>query len=722
MKPFVATYRLQLRGDVDFDAAASYLPLLGAYGISHLYLSPIFTAATGSTHGYDITDPSEIDPVLGGEEGFTRLSRRAGEAGIGLVIDMVPNHTAFSVENPWLRDVLRHGPASRYAKHFDIDWAAGPLIIPTLGETFEDMVAAGEIRVEDDAMIAHDKAYPLRPDGPETDDLETLHAAQHWRLVHWHHGRDSVTHRRFFNVTDLIGMRVEDPDVFDDMDALPIRLSKDGLVDGLRLDHIDGLADPTEYLERLRKRLPDTPIWVEKILTGDETLPDWPVEGTTGYEAGRRIAMLLTDPEGHARLVEQWQEVAGIDSDFEGALEWAKGEVMTDELAAELHQLIALAGEVVPDAGAETRREAVMALLRAFPRYRTYITDDHVSGADAALMRKVADHAAEWVRVRDTVDALTDAIVTPGEAPTFTVRFQQVTGALLAKAHEDTAGFRWNAYLAANEVGADPAEVSTDAAGFTAWCADRTPLALTLTSSHDTKRSEDARMRLVAISRCPDAFAALWKAAPPSDAVTPNRRWYLLQSALAIWDPEDSDLEQRLRDHTMKAMREAKTTSNWTQPDEDAEEAAGDWVAGLVAGWRKAEPEALRELVEVGARLSLVQLALKVMMPGVPDFYQGCLGRDLSLTDPDNRRPVDPDTQRALLDRTDLHGDKARLSRDLIALRREDPAFFEHAAFAVEGTRDMLRLTRTGDRRTIAVEADLGDADGTKRVRIVEGG
>ncbi|EKE44817.1 putative glycosyl hydrolase [Oceaniovalibus guishaninsula JLT2003] len=725
-----ATYRMQLRGGVDFARAEAFLPWIADCGISHLYLSPIFTATEGSTHGYDITDPNEVDPALGGMPGFDRLARAARDHGLGIIVDVVPNHTSFTMENPWLRDVLRHGPDSRYARYFDIDWDAGPLVLPVLPRTFEEMLEAGEMTVEGDEFVVGEQRFPLRarpdPVPGDADGLRALHEDQFWRLAHWRLERDGVTHRRFFTVTGLIGMRVEDQAVFEGMHRLLFELIDQGLVQGVRLDHVDGLADPTAYLRRLRARLPDTPIWVEKILTGDEPLPDWPVEGTTGYEAGRQIAMVLTDAVGLYRVVAEWKAATGYEGTFDEALEQAKGEVIRQELAAELHQLIGLAEAAATargaDRGAETLREAVLALLSAFPRYRTYFAPGVRPEGDVALMRQVADRAAEPLRFRDTVDLLTDMIVDgeTGQDRAFAVRFQQVTGALLAKAHEDTAGFRWNGYLAANEVGADPGHAVATPEDVTRWARDRAPHALTLTSSHDTKRSEDARMRMVAISHAPDAFGELWTAAEQADDVSANRRWYLLQCALSIWDADDPDLIERLRDHTVKAMREAKLSTNWIAPDEAAEAAAMDWVTRLVEGWREDEPDALRRLVDLGARLSLAQVALKMTMPGVPDIYQGCIGAHFALTDPDNRRPVPIERLPDLPDAAGFEGAKARLSRRLLHLRRARPDFFDGADFALrEGDGTLLEIARQKDGQRLYVVIDLGadDLEGTVDIR-----
>ena len=409
----LATYRIQLRDNVDFAEIERHLPYLSGLGVSHLYLSPIFAASTGSTHGYDITDPTRVDPALGGREGFERLARAAIGRGLGIILDIVPNHTAFTLENPWLLDVLRHGPDSRYARHFDIDWQAGPLVLPFLPEPFEKMLSDGAFRVADGMWHFGDVAIPLAEDSPVTSDLRALHDNQHWRLVHYALERDGITHRRFFNVTSLIGMRVEDRAVFEDTHSLIFDLVRQGQVQGLRVDHIDGLADPATYLRWLNEALPDTPVWVEKILVGDETLPpEWPTVGTTGYEAARLIAQLLTDASGIDRLDGFWREATGISTEFREELRQAKLDVLDNELAAERRQLgdlaaLAAQGSALAEPGPESLREAVTALLVATPRYRTYVTDS-ASPEDQKLLHAIAEDAAQGLRDRAVLDLLAD--------------------------------------------------------------------------------------------------------------------------------------------------------------------------------------------------------------------------------------------------------------------------------------------------------------------------
>lgn len=720
-----ASYRIQLRDGVTFAHVEAQLDYLRTLGISHLYLSPIFRAPEGSTHGYDVLDPGVVDPVLGGLSGFERLAVAAHRAGLGIILDIVPNHTAFTLENDWLGDVLKHGEQSRHAPLFDIDWEAGPLILPLLPDPFGVMLERGDFAAADGYWHFPGMQVPLSPDGPQSaasnEDLVALHERQNWRLRHWEAERDSITHRRFFNITSLIGMRVEDPAVFDATHGLVIDLVRRGFVDGLRVDHIDGLADPKAYLDRLAEALPGTPVWIEKILVGEEELdPRWKTAGTTGYEAGRRIAQLLTDAAGLAVLDPIWRGYTGIEGDFPKALEAAKLDVLHNELAAERHQLIGLASialgaDPAVEAGPESLDEAVTQLLLGMPRYRTHIDADGATETDRRLIADLVRDAEKNLRSSRTIERLAQHLAKPDSAADrrFVTRFQQVSGALLAKAQEDTAGFRWTGYLAANEVGAEPGEPNITEAEANRFLADRRPSAMTLTSSHDTKRSEDSRMRLVAISHHPEAFDGLAREADrlAPDLLPRRWRWYIVQSALALWDEQTDRLEERLRQHNGKALREAKLESFWTKPNPDIERAADRFSDALCAGWRSAPPEALRTIIATGAALSLAQLALKCLMPGFPDFYRGSEGPFLALTDPDNRLPVNWQDLAHLAQKDGFAGDKARLTRLLLGLRKDEAAFFENARTAVR--RDgMVMLRRWTDQRGLTVTlGGPGDAN-----------
>ncbi|MBP1806409.1 malto-oligosyltrehalose synthase [Rubellimicrobium aerolatum] len=736
-----ATYRLQLREGMTFERVLDRLGPIRDLGASHLYLSPIFTATTGSTHGYDVTDPGEIDPTLGGREGFEALVRAARDHGLGVILDIVPNHTAFNLENPWLLDVLRHGERSRWARHFDIDWGAGRLVLPFLPEPFEALLEAGRIEAKEGedgpVLCAGELEIPLTPH-PLTEEeragdpeaLRDLHARQAWRLAHWELERDGVTHRRFFNVTGLIGMRVEDPQVFDDTHALTFDLVRAGLVDALRVDHVDGLADPGAYLSRLREEAGECPIWIEKILVGDETLPDWPIDGTTGYECCAAIVRVLTDPKGLARIDALWREETGEDRDWPQVLAEAKAQVIRQDLAAELAQLKNLAmaaaqasGEV--EAGEEALREAVLALLVQMPRYRTYLESDDPArrAEDAGLLDACADRAAEGL-VGDTALRFVARAIREGdteEARRLRVRFQQVTGALMAKSQEDTAFYRFTRCLAHCEVGGEPGEPVWSPARFGEWLATRTGRDLTLTSSHDTKRAEDARMRLVAMTHLPDAFARVWEASKSVDGarhVPAAIRWYVVQSLLALWEEGREGLADRLAAHLEKALREAREVTNWTHPREEAEARPEDFARALAAAWEKGLPPGAPDLIARADELSLAQLAIKGVMPGIPDFYQGAEGPLHHLTDPDNRLAVDWD-RLGCPEPEGFAQRKDGLTRRLLALRAERPALFEGGATRVEDDAKGWRLIREGgDGDRVILSLDWSGEGGAEAVTL----
>jgi len=704
-----------MRGGVTFGHVEHQLDYLVGLGVSHIYLSPIFAASEGSTHGYDILDPTRIEPSLGGREDFEKLARAAHAVGLGIILDIVPNHTAFTPENEWLKDVLRHGPQSPFASFFDIDWSSGPLVLPWLPEPFKVMQSRGDFSVRNGNLCFAETEIPLAMKGGEADRVEDpsiLHDRQHWRLRHWELERDGITHRRFFNVTSLIGMRVEETAVFEATHRLIIDLVHAGLVDGLRVDHIDGLADPKSYLDRLAEYLPETPVWVEKILVGDEKLDRrWKTVGTTGYEASSLIAHLLTDANGIETLTPLWRRYTGVEEEFSTALEAAKLEILHNELSAELHQLSTIAGACLADdpgvePGPEGLREGVTQLLLSQPRYRTYLNDASASGEDRALVEQIVERAKGRVRSSRIVERLAHHLIEPANHADrrFATRLQQVSGALLAKAQEDTAGFRWTRYLAANEVGAEPEQptVSDDEAN--AFLAERRSSEMTLTSSHDTKRSEDSRMRVVAISHYPDAFHSLVADADrlAPDALPRRWRWYIVQSVLALWGVEPQALKLRLRQHNQKALREAKLESYWTKPNATMEGAADSFSDILCDHWQKGEPTALRKLVEAGQALSLAQLALKCLLPGFPDIYRGAEAPFFALTDPDNRLPVDWSTMLNLADSQGFGGDKVRLTRLLLALRRDQASFFSTAVAAVDQDSGTI-LRRTGEGRTLAV-------------------
>lgn len=758
-----STYRLQFRNGMTFDRAAGLIPYLQRLGISHLYASPIFSATDGSTHGYDVTDANAFDPVLGGRDGFLRMSDTLREHGLGLVLDIVPNHMAASLENPWWRDVVEHGQQSRYARYFDIDWSRR-LTLPFLGDTFEEVLAKGELSVKADpqtgrpAIAYYDSYYPLTPSSyeggerevlaiSEPEEIAALHERQPWRLMSWRDAPRELSYRRFFEITGLVGLRVEDAEVFEAAHRTVLDLVREGRVDGLRIDHVDGLADPKGYLEQLREAVgPDTYIVVEKILGEGEHLPeDWPISGTTGYEFITALANVLVDGRGHEALTSAYRTVAGDPPDPTEELREAKllmannnfeGEVSTLlKLALKLHEAEAADAKIDPAAMHDALRE----LLVAFPVYRTYGTAEGMPPEGKTLLDRVVHGVRTGPHAPDAQPLAFLHRLLAGdtggngdEALLFRTRFQQLTGPLMAKSLEDTLFFRNHRLLALNEVGseADPAPASLDR--FHAEMTvrrQRQPDALTGTSTHDTKRGEDARARLYTISEAPDHWAASvarWReinrsavaSLPDGAAPEPAVEWMLYQALAGVWPvdlaTDDADglktLEERFLQYVEKALREAKQRTTWNDPNEDYEGAVGAYAARLLSPGNKAFLEDFRATLEPFLRAGLVngitQTLAKLVAPGVPDIYQGSERLDLSLVDPDNRREPDFDTLAAGLaseggiSAAEEDWRSGRLKQQVIArvlhLRREHPELFrfgDYLALRPQGKREANLLS-----------------------------
>jgi len=643
-----ATYRIQFREGIGFDDAARLAPHLAKAGISHLYASPIFEAASGSTHGYDVADHNVLDPVLGGADAFERLSSAMRAAGIKVLLDIVPNHMAASPDNGWWRDVLTHGAASKYANHFDIDWTAPKLILPLLGKPYGTALADGDITFADHprwgrVLRIPGQDLPLAPGTETIEDVHTCHEAQNYRLAHWRIGRDGLSYRRFFEITGLVGVRVEDPWVFEDVHALVLALVADGKVDALRVDHVDGLADPAGYLEVLAEAA-GVPILVEKILEPGETLPDWPVLGTTGYEFIAAMAALYCAPEGIDALARHYGALGS--DDIDALTLAAKHEIINRNLAGELLRLTDLAltlfsaDTVRRDHGPFTVREGLSALLAGMPVYRTYVTDAAASDADrAVLARAVAAAEVEGLEDNAILGDLAALLAEPSPHESqrqFTVRFQQTSGPLMAKAVEDTLFYRHHRHLGLNEVGGSAEPVFGTAPFLTVAAAG----GLAATQTHDTKRGEDARARLYALTdpSAAERFAAFWPALPGD---IPDRlKWALGQMlfASAPLSP-DPDFVDRFREAAIKTVREAKEETSWTAQNEAFEAAIAD-AAERMAG-DLAPVAAFEDVHRAGAVVGLGQVLLKTFGTPAPDIYQGTFGWDFSMVDPDNRRPVD---------------------------------------------------------------------------------
>ncbi|TNM62724.1 malto-oligosyltrehalose synthase [Aliirhizobium smilacinae] len=694
-----ATYRIQFRNGMTFDRAASLVPYLKRLGISHLYASPVFTATTGSTHGYDVTDANEIDPAIDGRAGFDRMVATLKAEGLGLILDIVPNHMAASLENPWWRDVVEHGENSGYARHFDIDWSRR-LTLPFLGDTFEKVLEADEISVKPHprtgkpALAYYETFYPLNPEtyvGSESEVLQLtdraaiaeLHDRQSYRLTSWRDAPRDLSYRRFFEITGLAGIRVEDDVVFDDTHRLILDLVRAGVVDGLRVDHVDGLVDPKAYLERLRQEAgPDCYITVEKILgEGEDVSPDWPISGTTGYEFIATLSDALVDGEKLSQLDAAYAAVIGTVPDMEKELRAAKLLMADNNFAGELATLVKLAESIheeLPDTTSlspETIKAGLRELLVTFPVYRTYGTQAGMPPEGRQMLEKVIAHIKRSPSPADLTALPFLTSILNGDVPTalsdkastFRTRFQQLTGPLMAKSVEDTLFFRHHALIALNEVGAEPLSRDFSLDRFHAQMIERQKLqpdAISSTSTHDTKRGEDARARLHALSEAPQVWAdaverwrrtnsAAVKQLDDGPAPEPAVEWMLYQALAGVWpsdlSPGDAEglalLEERFQAFAEKAIREAKLRTNWADGNADYEAAVHDYIHTMLShdnqDFLGDFTATLRPFTRAGSVNSITQTLIKLTAPGVPDIYQGSETSDLSLVDPDNRREPD---------------------------------------------------------------------------------
>lgn len=815
-----ATARLQFHKGFTLDDAVPLVPYLERLGISHLYASPILKARPGSMHGYDIVDHGQINPELGGEAALHRLVAALHAAGMGLILDIVPNHMGVGgADNAWWLDVLEWGRQSPYAPFFDIDWEPpdrslhNRLLAPFLGAPYGVALSSGDLRLrfepETGKLVAwyfehrfpiapqhyhhvlvasgdpaleplaqafgriglrrRDRAearveaerawaalaeFASRPEGaasietalarfdpltePGRDALHRLLDRQHYRLAWWRAAADEINWRRFFDITSLAGLRQELPEVFDATHELILRLYAEGMIDGVRIDHVDGLADPRGYCRKLHRRMqavrPDRKplIWVEKILAPFEALrTDWMVDGTTGYDFMDEASGVLHDPAGEGPLTALWTESTHRPALFEAEARQARRQILRDNLTSELHATAA-ALKRVADRDLVTRDFTLTALRRAltevlvhFPVYRLYITP----GGRAAEDKRILDWALAGARrtVRATELPLLDHLDAwlGGEAPrsllsnlrrerlSAAVRFQQLSAPTAAKSVEDTAFYRYGRLLSRNEVGSDPGRFAVTPAGFHAAARARArhfPRALLATATHDHKRGEDVRARLAVLSELPEEWAAavgrwtrlnasLRKDLEHGPAPGMSAQLMLYQMLVGAWplglDPSDEEGVRAFLDRIAawqeKALREAKRRTDWAVPNLEYEAACRDFLFAMMAADR---PSHLREeiagfaaqIAPAGAANGLAQLLLRCASPGVPDLYQGTEFWDLSLVDPDNRQPVDWAARRAVLEAATSPADllahwqdgrvkQAVLARAL-ALRAEYPALF----------------------------------------------
>lgn len=671
----MATYRLQLTPQFRFADAARVTEYLARLGVSHLYLSPVFEAVPGSRHGYDVTDPTRLRAELGGEPGFSRLCDRARVLGLGVILDIVPNHMAADWASPSWRDVLRHGHASSWASWFDIDWTvgAGRVVLPVLGEPLEEVVARGQIRSSrragEPVLEYFGRAFPIasgtEPQSDAPGDLRECLKAQHYTLVHW---RDtSPNYRRFFDINDLVSIRVEDPAVFDATHTLVRRLVHDGLIDGIRVDHVDGLADPQEYLARLRALIgPDAYLVVEKILGPEEPLrPSWPVDGTTGYEFLNATARLFVEPQGFAALEQYWRESTGQKADFREFAHAGKREVAGTLFGAELNRLSALLVSIGRSRGASFDEQqagaAVTECTALLGVYRTYLAGHGLNDQDLSALAGPLAGIGEGIAARVLREVLLDRAPGPLER-TFVRLWQQFSGPVAAKGVEDTALYRHTALVALNEVGGEPELRGDSRSEFCALCRSRQehfPWSMNATATHDTKRGEDTRVRIAALSELGTEWVEAvdrwrgWHAeirTADSAGCSPRIEDELLayQTLIGVWPAEHplASVGDRVAEYLVKAAREAKVRTSWLRADAEYEEGIRNFVKALTGGregerFRADAADLRRRAALLGLISSVSQVVLKAAAPGVPDFFQGTEQVSLSLVDPDNRREVD---------------------------------------------------------------------------------
>jgi (1->4)-alpha-D-glucan 1-alpha-D-glucosylmutase len=701
--PVLSTYRLQLRGPsgefgFTFADAENLLDYLDDLGVSHLYLSPIMTAVRGSTHGYDVTDPTTVSAELGGPEGLARLSAAARARGMGLVVDIVPNHVGVDKpeQNAWWWDVLRHGRSSAYAGFFDIDWdldEQSRIVLPLLGSDAD----VADLSVDGDLLRLGDLALPIAPGTGEGTGVE-VHDRQHYRLVGWRRGL--CGYRRFFSITSLAGLRQEDRAVFEASHAEVARWFTEGLVDGVRIDHPDGLLDPCGYLAWLRELLgPNAWIVIEKILAVDEALePTLPVAGTTGYDVLREVGGVFVDPAGAPALT-ALVDSAGMDyHDMPARLADLKIRAATDILASELARL---RRAIAASAGTDhpLLPEAVAELLTHIAVYRC-----DYPGLAATMPKALAETQAAASQLGPALQVIAAALARGGEPA---ARLQQLCGAVTAKAVEDCMFYRDARLVSLNEVGGEPQRFGVGAAEFHHSAATRArlwPQTMTTLTTHDTKRGEDVRARIGVLSQVPSLWTELvarWGIENPSpDAVTGQFLW---QNIFGVW-PVSGGVSEQLRDrlhaYTAKAIREAAWHTSWSDPDAAFEDAVHRWLDAVLDG------PAAGELTRLVAQLNphaesdaLGQKLLALTMPGIPDIYQGSELWDDSLVDPDNRRPVDYAARKAALKA--LQHPKIRVVTTALRLRRSRPDTFLHG--------DYLPVLATGSASDHVVAFQRGD-------------
>jgi len=777
----VATYRLQLRPDFGFTDAAEQVSYLAELGVSHIYTSPYLQAASGSTHGYDVVDPTKVNMELGGEQEHRRFCGTLKSAGLGHMIDLVPNHMAIlGRQNPWWWDVLENGPSSPFAVFFDVDWESSEdrwpnkVLLPILGDHYGRVLEAGELKLvhENNLFTINyfDQIFPVDPSSlghlldsaahagdsdllgfianccdrlprptvtgrqaikrrhrdksviqkllaeifrdkelqalidaevekvnNDPDALDALIEKQNYRLALWRAAGRDLGYRRFFDINDLAGLRVEDKEVFMITHSLPLSWVRKKKVQGLRVDHPDGLRDPAGYFQRLREQCPDTWILAEKILEPQEELTqDWPIQGTTGYDFLNLAGNLFIDPRGEKPLTDLFTKLTGESPDYPSLVKKCKGQIIKESLGSDLKRLTALFVDVCEhhrrhrDYTREELENALFHVAVSFPVYRTYVRAKpgrqknnspqlKVSESDFRYIKQAVKTAgndrpgldSELLKFLEKILLLEVSGTLEGE---LAMRFQQFTGPVMAKGVEDTAFYRFNRLICLNEVGGDPGSFGISPDDFHnqgKLAQAKRPLSLLAGSTHDTKRGEDVRARLALLSELPDAWGRAvkrWFTQNRKYHVKklpdPNFEYFIYQTLVGAWPIS----EERLRIYLEKAMREAKLRTSWTRQDREYEESVQKFARAILndKNFCAQMQDFLMPLIPAGRINSLSQTLLRLTFPGVPDIYQGCELWDMSLVDPDNRRPVNFSLRNKLL------AELSNLSPDKILARMEE--------------------------------------------------
>jgi (1->4)-alpha-D-glucan 1-alpha-D-glucosylmutase len=754
-----ASYRLQFHKGFTFDEAVPLAPYLAKLGISHLYSSPILTARAGSTHGYDVVDHTNINPELGGAEGFERLAAALKAVEIGIIVDIVPNHMAVGgADNPWWLDVLEKGDTSRYARFFDVQFDTpdadlqGKILAPFLGAPYGEVLQSGDLRLVRDeatgkvAVAYHHHRFPIRPEDQasvandlerykDPDALHELLEQQNFRLAWWRTAGDQINWRRFFDITELAGLKVERPEVFDAVHAVTFDLYRRGLIDGVRVDHVDGLADPAAYCRTLRARLdaldPDRAAYIviEKILGPGEQLPaDWGVDGTTGYDFMNQVSALQHDPLGEPALTEFWSTISGRPAEFETEELTAREEMLRTafdrqlDAAAEAFYAIAAGSPETRDLTVSALHRGLVHIIRHMRVYRTYATGTEGSPAPGPYFDQAVATALDEAPTESWSIQFIAQTLASETARAAVKSFNQLTAPVAAKAVEDTAFYRYGRLLSRNDVGFQPGQLASDIADFHETIRQRAvgyPHAMLATATHDHKRGEDSRARLAVISEIAgewqDAVEA-WReinAGLRPENIAPDDEYQLYQTLVGAWpldlpvnDAQALDIfRERVAGWRIKSLREAKLRSSWAAPDEAYEGANLGYLEMILDPVRSSKfighlGSFVDRIAPAGAMNSLVQTVLRCTVPGMPDLYQGAEFWDLSLVDPDNRRPVDYPARLAALGNERPWPElaqgwrdgriKQRLAAVLLGLRANDPDLFangDYQPLTVEGLR-----------------------------------